>query len=314
MPISNEIGRIFDIQSFSVHDGPGARTTVFMKGCPLSCSWCANPESWSLKKELMFAESKCKASKGCLRCTEACPQNAISVTGGTLVINKEKCFQCSNFSCTKACYNEALKVCGSNYSLEELMRVLERDRNSWSSKGGVTFSGGEIFLQKEFVKEALRRCKESFIHTTIETSGFADLKDFIDIMQYVDFAFIDIKHMDSHKHKAYIGVNNATILNNIRDLAKSNWQGRLVLRMPIIQGFNDDSDNIMRVVDFMKDCSLVEINILPFHRMGDSKWKQLGKKYEYGDYETTPIEKLIEIQDVFLKSEIACYIGHDTLF
>ena len=262
----------------------------------------------------MFAESKCKAFEGCSRCIDACKQKAITFAEGTLVINRDRCVGCSSFSCAEACYNGSLKLCGDMYSIDGLMTILERDRNSWSSNGGVTFSGGEILAQKEFVKKTLRRCSEAFIHTAIETSAFTDLNEFLDIMKYVDFAFIDIKHMDSDKHKAYIGVNNSIILRNIRELSKSNWQGRLVLRMPIIEGFNDDSDNITKVIAFMKECDLVEINILPFHRMGDSKWKQLGKKYDYGDYEATSLERLLEIQDVFLNNDIACYIGHDTLF
>lgn len=308
-------GLIFDIQSYSVHDGPGCRTTCFMAGCFLKCAWCANPESWVAKEKIMFAESKCKHSQGCIRCVDVCPYKAVTFDeNDKLILNWERCRVCNEFECTKACYNEALRICGKWYTVSELLRVLNRDRQFWGSKGGVSFSGGEPFYQKDFLIEVLKKCKEVYIHTAIETTAFVDTDVFLEIMKYIDFAFIDVKHMDRDKHKEKTGMHNDLIFKNIEALTKSNWKGRLVLRMPVIKDFNDTKENIHAIINFMEQLGLYEINILPFHRMGDSKWSQLGQKYAYSEYEATSEEKMNELQEYFLDRRIACYIGHETNF
>lgn len=311
----DNIGMIFDIQSFSVHDGPGCRTTVFMSGCPLSCKWCANPESWSRKTHIMFSELSCKYDKGCSVCKDKCTQGGLSFNDtNKLILNLEICNSCTTFECVKACYYNALKCCSKEYSVDELMTVLKRDSNNWRSNGGVTFSGGEPFMQKDFLKSTLKKCKENNFHTAIETSAYVDEETFLDVMNYIDFAFIDIKHMNREKHKEKTGVYNDLILKNISSLANSNWRGRLVIRVPIINGFNSDDENISHLMDFMHSNNLVEINILPFHRMGESKWAQLGKEYAYKDCGDISEARLEEIQDMFLENGIACYVAHDTLF
>ncbi|QXM06899.1 4-hydroxyphenylacetate decarboxylase activase [Crassaminicella indica] len=307
-------GLLFDIQSYSVHDGPGCRTICFFSGCPLQCEWCANPEGWTYKEKLMFAQSKCKHSKGCTRCITACPHGAIQFDNGKIFIDRNFCSSCKTFDCTKVCYHEALKVCGKWYTPAELMKILARDRQYWGKNGGVTFSGGEPFMQKDFLLEMLKLCKEKYIHKAIETTAYTNSHDFLQIMDYIDFAFIDIKHMDREKHKEKTGVYNDLILKNIEQLAHSSWKGRLVLRMPVIRSFNDTDENIHKLIKFMKRLELFEINILPFHRLGDSKWNQLGKVYPYKDEAPTPAEKLNAIQDLFLNNDIACYIAHDTSF
>lgn len=307
-------GLIFDIQSYSVHDGPGCRTTCFFSGCFLKCEWCANPESWDCKQKVMFAEGKCKYSEGCSRCIESCTNKGIYESDGEIKINWDICSKCENLKCIDACYNGALKKCGKWYSVDELMKVLNRDRQFWGNNGGVTFSGGEPFYQKDFFIAALKHCKESYMHTAIETTAFVETDTFLKGMNYVDFAFIDIKHMDREKHKEKTGVYNDLILKNIKALKESGWNGRLILRMPIIEDFNDSKENIENTANFMNSLGLFEINILPFHRMGDSKWSQLGKKYKYSEYEATALEKLDSIQELFLDKGIACYIGSDTNF
>lgn len=308
-------GLIFDIQSFSVHDGPGTRTTVFLKGCPLRCEWCANPEGWNPKRELMFASMSCKLEGGCHACIGSCTSDAVKQGSKTVNLDYDKCAKCSTFECTSVCYNEALKVCGTWYSIPELMRILDRDAMFWDEKGGVTFSGGEVFYQKEFLKSSLIACKESFIHTAIETSAFAETKSFLEIMQYVDFAFIDVKHMDSIKHREKTGVPNEIILNNIRALVGSDWPGRLVLRVPIIAGFNDAEENMESTAGFMESLGLFEINLLPFHHLGASKWDQLNRNYDkYRNMPPTTSEKLQKLQDIFLSRHIACYTSSETPF
>lgn len=316
----NEAGKglIFDIQSYSVHDGPGCRTLVFMSGCPLRCEWCANPEGLLVRKQVMFSTVKCKfANYKCSYCMEACSQGAIKISENAeniLDFERDKCSHCTDFSCAKACTYEAIRVVGKWMSVNELLAILDRDRQYWGSAGGVTFSGGEPFVQHEFLLEMLRRCKEKYIHTAVETSAYVDTGIFLQAFRYIDFAFIDVKHMNDEQHRAKTGVSNKLILHNIRALTESGWKGRLVLRMPVIRDFNDNAENINSVIEFMKELGLFEINILPFHRLGDSKWKQLGLVYKYANETATPREKLEYIQDLFLDARIACYIGHETCF
>ncbi|MBF8984259.1 4-hydroxyphenylacetate decarboxylase activase [Lutibacter sp. B2] len=310
----NTKGLLFDIQSYSVHDGPGCRTLFFLSGCPLHCDWCANPESWKLSQKVMFASSKCKHSKGCTRCKSSCPYGAINFCDDELIINWNLCRKCTTFECTKACFYEALKLCGKYYSVDDLLKIMDRDRQYWGENGGITFSGGEPFIQKEFLLETLKKCKERYIHTAIETTAYVDTSSFLEVMNYIDFAFIDVKHMDRDQHKKKTGVYNDLIFENIKALKSSNWKGRLILRMPVIKDFNDTHENIKKIVTFMETLDLFEINILPFHRMGDSKWTQLGYDYLYKDTEPTSMYTLEHIQSIFLDHDIACYIGHETLF
>jgi len=315
--LEEQKGLIFDIQPYSVHDGPGCRTLVFLSGCPLRCEWCANPEGIEFRKRIMYTSQKCKNRvNGCVRCIEACPHNAIKIGNDErpIIIDRNLCKNCDSYNCVKACIYEALRLSGEWMTLPELMRVFDRDRQYWGSNGGVTFSGGEAFVQKDFLLAALKRCKEAYIHTAIETTAHVPTDVFLEVMQYVDFAFIDVKHMDSKKHKEKTGVNNELILKNVEALTTLGWEGRLVLRIPIIRNYNDTDENILSVINFMKKIGLFEVNILPFHRLGATKWEQLGMDYKYKDEVPTAPEKLDHIQDLFLDQRIACYKGHETPF
>lgn len=313
--INDYTGLVIDIQSYSVHDGPGCRTTIFLAGCFLKCLWCANPESWDLKEKVMFSEARCQYKNGCGQCIKVCEKEAISVNEVSGIrLDRTKCDSCSTFSCAKTCSPEALKLCGRRYTTEGLMSIINRDRDFWGQGGGVTFSGGEPFHQKQFLNHMLQKCKEAYIHTVVETTAHARQEDFLSVMKNIDFAFIDVKHMNSLRHKEQTGVGNEIILRNIQALVKNNWPGRLVLRMPVIQGFNDSEDNIAAIAEFMDRVGLAEINILPFHRLGASKWEQLGKDYAYKDYTPSPRERMEAIQGIFLRRRIACYIGNETVF
>lgn len=323
---------IFDIQGFSVHDGPGARTLIFFAGCPLDCTWCSNPEGRELRQKIMFASKKCKRSKyECTRCLDACEKGAVRVnpefdpavgpdeeTGllavPPLLFDWDVCNACTDFSCAKVCYAESIKLSGTWMTQDEVRETILRDRKYWSDGGGVTFSGGEAFMQHEFVRELAQWCQANKIHTGIETTAFVNRDIFLETMQHIDFAFIDVKHMDSDKHLAKTGVRNELILSNISALAKSDWAGRLILRMPVIRDFNDDDANIEATADFMESLGLFEINILPFHRLGDSKYNQLGLTYEYHDEQPTPEDKLEHIQDIFLSRKIACYVAEGVMY
>ena len=308
-------GLIFDIQSYSVHDGPGCRTNVFFIGCPLECRWCANPESWKRKKHIMFAEKVCKYDKGCRACRNTCPKDSIKFDeNGKPSITWSICEDCESFECISICPNNALKQCVKEYTVDGLMKILKRDFSNWGSEGGVTFTGGDPLMHHDFLYDVLMECKKSHIHTAIETCGFATEENFLKILTNINFAFIDVKNMDTEAHKWGTGVGNELILSNIEALVKSPWNGRLVLRQPTIHGYNDSDENAMKLIEFMKRLDLFEINLLKFHRMGTSKWEQLGKQYEYVDHGDMTDERMKELQTLYLDNGIACYIGDDTPF
>ena len=308
-------GLIFDIQSFSVHDGPGCRTSIFLTGCPLQCKWCANPESWIPKKHILFAENSCKWEKGCRACKNVCPHNSITFDeNGKVSISFDICNKCETFDCVSICPNNALKQCVKEYTVDDVIKILRRDFNNWGPQGGVTFSGGDPLIQHKFLIEVLKECNKWQIHTAIETSGYAKEEVFLEVFKHINFAFIDIKNMDREKHKEETGVYNDLILSNIEALKKSNWKGRLVLRQPTIAGYNDSDENAYKLIEFMNKNSLYEINLLKFHRLGETKWNQLGKEYAYHDNGDITQEKMEHIQQIYLDNNIACYIGDNTPF
>lgn len=313
-------GRIFDIQSYSVHDGPGCRTLVFLSGCPLRCEWCANPEGMENKPRNLFRVSKClNRAQGCTRCIKACPHNAISVNEDPdseipLNINWEYCAKCESLACTTGCLVEAFIPCNREISVAELLKIFSRDRRYWGERGGVTFSGGDPLSQTEFLLTILKACKDVYIHTAIETSGCFPTETYLKVMQHVDFLFNDLKHMDPEKHKEKTGVSNELILKNISTLANSGWKGRLVLRSPVIEDFNDTEENMVAIAEFMNKNGLKEFNLLPFHRLGDSKWKQCGMEYPYSFYEATPEDKMEKLANVLRSYGIKAYVGSNTPF
>ena len=305
---------IFDIQGFSVHDGPGCRTTVFMAGCPLRCKWCANPENYITHPHLMFSGRVCKWSSGCRACVDRCPYAGLDFTAQGVEIRWDICRKCRTHECTAACASQALRVCGKYYTVSELMEILKRDFNNWGSNGGVTFSGGEPFGQSEFLYEMLRHCHQVQIHTAIETSAYVSQETFLQVMEHVDFAFIDIKHMDENRHRDGTGVYNQPILRNIEALSHSSWKGRPVLRTPVIGGYNDTVENACRTIDFMKRHGLHEMNLLRFHRLGLTKWEQIGEVYPYASGGDVSDETLYHLQQLYLDQGILCYLGDATPF
>ena len=312
MNITEDRALIFDIQGFSVHDGPGGRTLVFFKGCPLRCTWCCNPEGEEQYKEVMYRQSKCEK---CYDCVDNCQDNSISIgkDNGFIAIDRTKCKHCITLECVNACYNGALGIAGKYVTLDELMTKIERDRRFWGINGGLTLGGGEVMLQYKFAARLLEKCHSNYIHTTIETSGYAQWQHYQEVLKNTDWVFVDIKHMDSDMHFKETGVHNRLILDNIERMAYDR-NYRLIVRVPVISGFNDDDKNIIETAEFVKRLNIQEINILPFHRLGTSKYTQLSREYMFADMESPETKKMDQIRDTFESFGISCYIGSNTPF
>jgi pyruvate formate lyase activating enzyme len=303
-------GYLFDIQGFSVHDGPGCRTLIFLKGCSLRCNWCSNPEGIQSLPEPLYNSSKCIFD--CL-CLEACEKQAITADVHELYFNKELCSECIDYECAAACCTGALKIGGYKITINDLMKIVQRDRQYWGSIGGITLTGGEPFIQPAFAYELLQHCHQSFIHTAVETCGNIPWKNLESSLEYTDWILFDIKHMDNEKHLMMTGAGNKLILENARRLA-SEFKGRLVFRMPVIPEFNDTDENIRQLGDFMNSIGKEEINILPLHHLGREKYKLLGKEYYTGDFSLPLKENLLEIKKRLSQYGIKCYIGTETPF
>lgn len=267
-------GVIFDIRRYSIHDGPGIRTTVFFKGCPLRCLWCHNPEGQSQKIELVYRKNRCI---GCGECLKSCQREAISSAAQSISVDREKCVVCDR--CSRACSSDALSIAGKTMSVREIIGELEKDRAFYEeSGGGVTFSGGEPLLQYDFLNTLLCKCKEEAIHTTLDTCGSSPYDAIDKVRDKVDLFLFDIKIMDNRKHRKYTGVSNAQILKNLEKLAETG--SSIVISFPIITSINDDDENITRTAEFIASLHTAQqVNLLPYHRAGIEKYKSLGRPY-----------------------------------
>lgn len=265
-------GLIFDIQKFSLHDGPGIRTTVFMKGCHLRCEWCSNPEGVKAYPEIMTFDTRCIK---CGHCIKACPIGAISEVEGMRIIEWEKCDQCRK--CAEVCPSGGIETMGKYISCDELMKEIEKDRLFYeSSGGGVTFSGGEPLLQWEFLLAMLKRCKAENIHSCLDTTGCASWETMVNIIPYVDLVLYDIKHLDADCHSKRTGVDNRLILENLSKVAQ---KARLWLRIPLIPGYNDSRDHLKKVGEYAFALGVEKISLLPYHCWGEQKYDRLGRVY-----------------------------------
>lgn len=268
-------GMVFDIQRYSIHDGPGIRTIVFLKGCPLRCFWCSNPESFNQSKDLVWHSKKCI---GCYECISICPEEAINILDNqAITIHRAKCTKCGE--CVKNCCSNALNFYGKEMLVQEVMDEIRKDVDFYkSSGGGVTLSGGEFTHQYEFALSLLKKCKEEGIHTTVETSGYCEWDKLRHLLKYIDLVLYDLKIFDQHKHKNYTGVSNKLILDNLK---KINDLGALhIIRMPLIPTINNNQENAQRMLTFLSTLkSPVTIQILPYHNYGLFKYDLLGIEY-----------------------------------
>lgn len=273
---------VFNIQSYSIHDGPGIRTTVFVKGCPLRCLWCANPESNAAYPELMTYASKCT---GCGRCVAVCPQKAVTVAPYeeryAASTDRGKCVNCG--ACVAACPNGAREIAGKNMTVEEVLAEVKKDKLFFDgSGGGMTISGGEALVHAEFSANLFAAARAEGIHTAIETSSFAPREVIDRVFSHVELGLLDVKHMDSTEHRRLTGVPNERILENIRHI-HDDLKVPVILRVPTIPGYNDSVENISRVAAFAASLGAdVSVNLLPYHRLGDSKSESLGHPRNLG--------------------------------
>ncbi len=274
-------GTVFNIQRYSIDDGPGIRSTVFLKGCPLSCVWCSNPESQNLEPELMHRGSLCKR---CYRCVAACPVGAITVGADGIVIDRDVCTVCGD--CVEVCPHDAMRITGKQMTVDEVFALVKRDSDFYrDSGGGVTLSGGEVLLQSEFALELFKRLHEAGIHTCLDTSGQGDTEGLRRLLPYVDLVYFDIKHIDPRIHRAETGRSNENILRNFELVAASDKP--LAVRVPVVPGFNDSSDAISDIAELVAvHAPRATVHLLPYHRYGQQKYAMLGLDYELAAAET----------------------------
>ena len=271
-----EKGVVFDIQKYSVHDGPGIRTIVFLKGCPLKCVWCQNPEGILCQPQLLFYPGKCKGCGSCLALSDC---DATSLTDENKIkIDWEKCISCGK--CVDLCLYNARELAGRFMTVQEVIDEIKKDVSFYrKSGGGLTLSGGDPLYQIDFSSEILKEAKRNFIHTAIETSGYCTEKQFEKIIDLVDLFLFDLKHINPEKHKELTGVDNRPILANLKSITERNKD--LIIRIPLIPGMNDDENNIRKTAEFLKkNVNTDSIDLMPYHRLGVNKYNSIGADYK----------------------------------
>lgn len=306
-------GNIFNIQRYTIHDGPGIRTEIFLKGCPLSCKWCGNPESRAPEIQPGVYSARCIGKERCGLCKEEC-----SFEGGLLFeeeltsINRDLCIGC--MKCADICPADAIKQWGKTVGLDEVMDIIRRDVSYYeSSGGGVTISGGEPLMQPEFTKDILKTCNEEGIHTCLESTFCVD-RDIIEaVIPYADMLITDIKHMESAMHEKYTGVSNEKILENLSRLAKLGKP--IIVRIPIVPGVNDDTENMEATADFILSQmtgQVKQLQLLPFMRLGEEKYQSLGMDYPMKElvFDRDDFQKHIrKLAEYFNRRGIPCQVG-----
>ncbi len=277
---------LFNIQKFSLHDGPGIRTTIFLKGCPLKCRWCHNPEGLNNKIEMLHNQDKCTL---CGECIKRCPKSAIQMINNRIETDMSKCNLCDE--CTHYCIYGAREIAGKEYSIDDIVKIVLKDKIFYEeSKGGVTLSGGEPIMQIDCVEELLKRLKQENIHIAVDTSGIMPFKYYEQIYKYTDLFLYDIKLIDEEKHKKFTGVSNSIILDNLRKLSKIH--NNINIRLPIIEGVNADDEHINALINLIRGLGIKNINLLPYHDISRHKYKKLDMEYDGQEMSVPTSEKM----------------------
>lgn len=294
---------IFNIQKFSINDGPGIRTTVFFKGCPLRCRWCANPESQFPQVQILWDSRQCTH---CLHCVTSCPAQAVSVLDNQIRTDRTKCTGCRK--CVDECPGRARSAEGEERSIAEVLRICLQDRDFYEeSHGGVTLSGGEVLSSPDFAIALLTALKAEGIHTAIETSGYAAKDVFLRVIRQADLMFFDLKHWQAKEHKAGTGVSNELPLSNLK--AAIALGKEVMPRIPVIPGYNDALSDAAGFVRRLKEVRASRVQLLPFHQFGQNKYTLLGKTYAYDSVPALHKEELLPFQQEFQKEGIDAFFA-----
>jgi pyruvate formate lyase activating enzyme len=302
--LENTKGIIFNIQRFSIQDGPGIRTTVFMKGCPLQCKWCSNPESQNFKPEIVHRDSLCTR---CGLCISACPEKAISIQDKALSIDRKKCTSCGD--CLSVCVPQALKVLGEEVSAGEVFRTIKRDADFyWDSGGGVTASGGEPLAQPDFVAALFQLCRNDGIDTCIETSGYANTEALKTVLPYTSLVLHDVKLADVESHRKWTGSSNKEVIRNLRVALASGVP--VTIRVPLIPGINDTDQELKKIARIAADSQKnpVKVELLPYHRFGIGKYQQLDREYQLPELTTQKAPQIQKIKEFFESFGLECEV------
>jgi len=288
-------GRVFDIKRYSIHDGPGIRTTVFLKGCSLRCLWCHNPESVDPGPELMHWPGRCTR---CYACITACPKGAIAKDAvGAIVIDRKACDLCGK--CAEACLYDAMQMVGREMSVEEVLGEVEKDKIFYDqSGGGITLSGGDPFVQSAFAEALLDGCRSRGISTAVDTAGFSRNGVLDRVASKADLILYDLKCMDDVRHKELTGVSNVPIIENLKRLAAGRTE--VWVRIPLVSGVNDDDDNIRRTIALLKSLKTIKkVGILPYHSGGLEKARRIGQESHFRKFETPSEERIAAVEAAF---------------
>jgi pyruvate formate lyase activating enzyme len=292
-------GVIFDIKRFATDDGPGIRTTVFLKGCPLDCLWCHSPESKSYEPELLFVEKKCV---GCRSCESVCSEGVHSFFDQEHLLNRKRCIQCGR--CVEACLQEAIEIKGKRVTVEEVVDEVRKDIPFFrNTGGGVTFSGGEPTTQPSFLINLLESCKEEGIHTAIETCGFVEWPILSRILEYVDLFLFDLKHIDPNRHRKLTGQSNDLILHNLERLLQQ--YKPIEIRVPLIPKINDSDQHLIQLFSYVHSIGLRSVTLLPFNEAAGSKYSWCGKRFALNRSKTQPEERLRKMVELGARAQVS---------
>jgi pyruvate formate lyase activating enzyme len=302
--MTSTTGIVFDIKKFSLHDGPGIRTTVFLKGCPLHCSWCHNPEGISPLPEIHFWDNRCL---NCHECVQVCTPQALTNIDGVRAYDSTLCQGCG--FCADACPTEATEIVGTEMHVMEVIKEIEKDLLYYDqSGGGATFSGGEPLLQIDFLSELLAACKDRGIHTVVDTSGFVPFENLQQVLHNVDLFLYDVKIIDENKHIHFTGVPNGIILDNLVRLVQKG--ARIIPRVPIIPGVNDHYEDIRQSCDFLISAGgFQEVNLLPYHQTAASKYARMGMDFIFKGINPPTEERMDTIALEYEKLGFSVIIG-----